>query len=547
MLLIVPLAGLAVLAVGAPALGAPSYVVRYRSRATVYLDGGRADGLEVGQTLRVVAGGAAVAELEVIYVAERSASTRVVTESRPVRAGDRAEPIVSDKVARAVATAAPAPAAREAPAGVPPADPPQANASVAPSTPEPQRPWARVHGSASLGYMRVDDRTASGFDFEQRSARIDLRGSELGGRPVSFAVRLSSREDVRSRAFRANGAPKSERNDRLYEAALRYESRDRRVAFEVGRFGVGYFSGMGLLDGVSASFGVLPQLQVGGFFGRRADLFGLGLEGSGTKVGGFVRATPLFGSAWRGEALLAAVHEEAAGEVSRDYASLESRLHAGTRLAFFQRAEVDWNRGWRAGTSQPTLQLSNVSLSANLRLWTFSSLSVSYDGRRRYRTHLDRSLPEELFDSHTREAVTGNLMLAKRGGLRVTAGGGLRALEGSSGTAYFASAGVAHDGLAGRSASAGIDASGYRNGFTEGGLVIARVGRRFGRGHSAELSGGGSFYRQRADDATRVTEWARLSLRGELGHGVYLMGDGEYDFGDDLRGPRMSFEAGWRF
>jgi hypothetical protein len=545
-LLAATLSGLAALAVAPGAFSAPSYVVRYRSQSTIYLDAGRSDGLGLGQKLRVVSGGKPIAELEVIYVADRSASTRVVSENRPVRAGDKAEPILADSVARAVA-AAPAPSDGAPPGDPPAASPTPATGVSAPSAARPQAPLARLHGGVSLGYMRTIDRTSSGFDFEQRTARIDLRGSELGGSPVSFALRLTGREDIRARAFTANGVPQSEWNNRLYEAALRYESRDRRVAFEVGRIGVSYFSGMGLLDGASAAVGILPQVQLGGFFGRRADLFGLGFEGSGTKVGGFVRVTPVFGPTWRGEALLAAVHEEVLGDVSRDYASIESRLHAGTRLALFQRAEVDWNRGWRAGASQPTLQLSNISLNAQLRLWTLSSLSLSYDGRRRYRTYLDRALPEQIFDSRMKEGLTGNLMLAGRSGLRLTAGGGLRSLEGTSGTAYFASAGLAHDGLLGRRASVGLDASGYRNGFTEGLLVIARAGRHFSRGYSVEFSGGGSFYRQRVDDSTRATEWGRFSLRGELGRGVYLLGDGEYDFGDDLSGPRMLFELGWRF
>jgi hypothetical protein len=95
--------------------------------------------------------------------------------------------------------------------------------------------------------------------------------------------------------------------------------------------------------------------------------------------------------------------------------------------------------------------------------------------------------------------------------------------------------------------SVGLDASGYRNDFTEGLLVLARTGRRFGHGHSIDLSGGGSFYRTRATGITRRTEWGRLSLRGELGHGLYLVSDGEYDFGDDLSGPRVMIELGWRF
>src|SRR4249919_1083997 len=73
----------------APVAGAaPGFNVRYRSASNVYLDAGRAQGLVVGDRLRVVSGEATVAELEVLFAAEQSASCRVVSETRAVRAGD---------------------------------------------------------------------------------------------------------------------------------------------------------------------------------------------------------------------------------------------------------------------------------------------------------------------------------------------------------------------------------------------------------------------------------------------------------------------------
>ena len=63
------------------------FTVKYRSAANVYLDAGRAAGVGEGDRLRVISGQATVAELEVAYVAELSASCTIVSETRPVRAG----------------------------------------------------------------------------------------------------------------------------------------------------------------------------------------------------------------------------------------------------------------------------------------------------------------------------------------------------------------------------------------------------------------------------------------------------------------------------
>ena len=113
--------------------------------------------------------------------------------------------------------------------------------------------------------------------------------------------------------------------------------------------------------------------------------------------------------------------------------------------------------------------------------------------------------------------------------------------------AYSFNAGVRHANLFSSGFSAGIDGSGFSNGYTDGGLVMARVGRRFDGGHMLDLSLGRSVYRVKQTEQDRTTQWLRLMGRGELGHRVYLQGDFEYDSGDDLKGPRGFLELGILF
>jgi hypothetical protein len=529
------LAAVAVLALGAVETQASEarFDVGYRSATTVYLGAGSADGLAVGDRLRVVEGQSVVAELEVVYAAEHSASTRVVNEQRPVRPGDAAVRASSEFAANAEKPQAPAAE-------------PAAAAPAAAATPTPSKPWARARGGIALGYYNTVDRTSSQLDFQQRTMRVNLGLSEIGGRPLSLVVRLTSNQDNRARAV-GPFAPKSESDNRLYEAALRYEARSGRLAIEAGRIGASYFSGIGYLDGGSIRVQALPRLQLGGFFGRRADVYGLGFDGNGLKYGGFLRVAPSRSSVSRVDALLAFVHEESGGEISREYVSLETRLYAGNRLSFFERAELDWNRGWRAALASSEVQISNLSLSALWRMSSFRTLTLSYDGRRNYRTYVNRQTPAELFDDLLHQGLGANLMLAGAGGARFTLGGTARLVAGGAPAAYSASIGIAHDRIGSGRASLGLDASGYRNEFTEGLLLVARMGRRFGRTLSFDLSGGASPYRMRVSATRRISEWVRLTARGELGHGLYLLGDADYNFGDDARGPRSFVELGYRF
>ncbi len=520
--------------------------MKYRSAANVYLDGGRAAGLEVGDRLRVVSGQDTVAELEVAYAAEMSASCRVVSETRPVRAGDVAVRLGAPRAATAPPVATPAPSPSAAPATRAPA--------AAPEEPRPSTPWARVRGYASFGYYKSWDETEYALDFEERTARVEIGVYDIARQPLSFTLRGRSREDVRARTL-SSRTPSSERTDRLYEVALRYEPPSDKVGLEVGRIGIYRFVGIGYLDGFLGRFRPLPDLQVGAFGGRVADIEGLGFDGTGSKYGGFVRLAP--GGRWATggyDVMLAFVREDAEGEVSREYLSLESRLGQGSRWSLFQRAELDLNTGWRKDVTGKSTQLSNVSLSGNLRVTPSAWAFVSYDGRRNYRYYRNRVVPEEVFDDLLHQGLRAGVNLSRPGGFGATAGFGMslkepdpRHPELDIANAYSGNVGVRHADVFASGFSVGLDGTGFTNGYTEGGLVMARLGRRFAAGHMVDLSYGRSVYRVKLTEEDRTTQWLRLVGRGELGRRVYVQVDFEYDTGDDLKGPRAFAEVGVRF
>jgi hypothetical protein len=532
-----------------PPAGGRRFTVKYRSAANVYLDAGRAAGLGVGDRLRVGSGAATVAELEVAYTAELSASCTIVSETRPVRAGDVAVLVTPGRGAPAAASSV----AAASPAPVVPAAAPAPSPSPKPGAKR-AAPWGRVRGSAAVGYYRSGDDAGTGLDFQERTARLDLGVYDIAGQPLSFTLRGRSRQDIRARTLSPR-TPESERTDRLYEAALRYEPPSDRVGFEVGRIGIYRFVGIGYLDGFLGRYRPLPGVQVGAFGGRVADIGGFGSGSPGEKYGGFVRLAP--GGRYASgpyDVMLAFVRENADGEVSREYLSLESSVGKGGRWSLFERAELDLNTGWRKDLTSKSAQLSNVSLSGNLRVTPSAWAFVSYDGRRNYRYYQNRVVPEEVFDGLLHQGLRAGLNVSKAGGFGATAGFGMslkepdpRHPELDVANAYSGNAGLRHANLFSTGFSAGIDGSGFSNGYTDGGLLMARLGRRFAAGHTLDLSFGRSLYRLKLTEQDRSTQWLRLSGRGELGRRVYLQGDFEYDSGDDLQGPRGFLELGVLF
>ena len=520
--------------------GDPTLAVKYRSAGYVYLDGGRAQGLSVGDRLNVVQGADTIGELEVVFLADQSASCRVVSEQRTLRAGDSV--VLVRRPSSAPPPAAPA-AAVVVPSGVP--------GSTAPLSPQtdlsqkPGTPFFRARGGLSLGYYRVSDQTERALDFEQRTGRADISLWDLGGKPLSFDVRFRSREDVRTQRLSARS--EKVRSDRLYEASLRYEPPSDNVAFELGRLGSSRFLSIGYLDGGLFRVRVAPVLQLGGFAGRRSEFDAVGLEGSGTSYGGFLRIAPAGRYTTTYEAIGAYIHENAANEVSREYASLETRYQPGRKLSFYQRAEVDLNRGWRATVTDSPYQLSYLSVSANLRLAQTSSMVLSYDSRRRYRDFYTRNVPENVFDNLLHQGFHAGFYQGQGYGMNFSGSVGIRLKDQEAENAYSFNAGARHGNLWGSNTTLGLDVAGFSNGFTNGYLVTGAIGKRIGRAHTLDLSYSRSLYNVRETMDRRTTEWLRLVGRGELGRHVYVLGDFEYDRGDDLKGPRGYFELGYQF
>jgi hypothetical protein len=529
-----------------PRVAGASFTVEYRSGDNVYVDGGRAAGLDVGDRLRVLDGQTVVAELEVLYTAERSASCRVLTESRPVHPGDRA--ILADRAGSTASTAEVAgPAAEESPREAPTSTATEGETSSA----VPEAPWARVYGAVSLGYYRSWDTSETDLDYQERTARVDLVLSDIAGQPLSFALRGRLREDIRAREL-SRRSPASLRTDRVYELALRYDPPASRVGVELGRIGVSRFVGIGYLDGALVRFLARPGIQVGAFGGRQADI--TNLDGSGQKYGAFVRLSS-GGRYARGghNVLFAFVRENAEGDVSREYLSLESRFAGGRRWSVFQRAELDLNRGWRRELSGKSYQLSNLGLSGNLKVSPSAWLFVSYDGLRNYRYYRNRQVPEDVFDSLLHQGLRAGLNVSKPSGLGFTAGFGT-SMKGQDplhpeldvANAYSFHGGVRHSNLL-RGISVGLDGSGFTNGYTKGGLVSGRAGWRASAGHTLDLSYGYSRYRVEQTQEDRTQQWLRVIGRAQLDRRFYVLGDLEYDQGDDLEGPRVFVELGALF
>lgn len=523
----------------APAAAATRPIaVSYVSSGAVYLDAGRAEGLVPGARLRLVRGGETVAEIEVDFVAEHSASCKVATSNRPIWSGDKAV-LLSSPAAEGEAAAAPAPAAGEPEVAAPriPYEPPARTATI---------PWARSYGSIALGYRTFS--VTDGPSSTETAGRLSLRLREIAGKPLELRVRMRGRRTDREGYGRSVST--SQKSDRLYELSLAYDPPDGRFSFLIGRLGSGPYLGLGYLDGALGQVRIGRRFFVGAFGGTRPDLEDLGFGSAGTKYGAFVRfATERDTRPAYADFVLGGVSELArGGDVSRDFVTLEGRFGSGNRWWLFARGELDLNRDWRREIAGKSSELSNAALSGSVRLAQSWRASISYDQRRSYLTWETRPLPEEIFTRYFREGARVAIEWQSGGWTASLAAGQERADEIDEPT-DSATLSLLKTSVFGSPLMLGGDASFYSGGSAEGWVASLRARWAFRGGHDLGLTLGGSesSFPDLVGVDARTNEWVRLSGTLQLPFRLYLYGEYELSTGDDLEGDRLMLEIAYRF
>lgn len=527
--------------------------VRYRSAETIYLDAGKAAGVDVGDRLEVVRNGKAIAEIEVIFAAERSASCKILSERETIQPGDRVR-LVGD-TAPPPQPAAPGPSKESAPAPRPAS--PRTTERTAGEDRSFRRSRTGISGTLRFQWESFADGSDDGRDSDRTGARLNLRVRDIAGSPFQLRLRMRTLDVSRERTL-TGGIPDNDSRDRLYEASLSYDDPDGYVGFRVGRLGTSPFVGIGYLDGGLAQF-QRPTFAVGGFYGRNPELEELGFESSGSKAGVFLRATPSGRDSLTGlDFLLAGVREEGDVGISREYAVVETRYSSGERWSFYEHAEIDLNRDWREFRSSEEAQLSNIALTALARLSERNRLSISYERFQPYLTEETRFIPEELFDNFARQGLRVSWQGGGLDSLNYSLTAGLRNRENAvedrlfstfdAKETYFLGLGVGHPRLPGLGISVGATATGYSSSSFDGLIVTTRAGRRLGSaGHELSLALGGNLSRQAGLEEENALYWGRAALWLELPYDLFGEAEIEVLTGDDIDGQRLSLGLGYRF
>jgi len=521
--------------------------VRYRSQDTVYLDSGSRAGLAEGDRLEVLRGGQRIGEIEVTFVAEHSASCRIVEELQQIQPEDRARRLEKGPSGSGVP---------ELEAGISetqatqPEELAPSSSSEVYSAPRSVRRArrTRVSGVLELGWDSFTDDSEAGLDFEQLTARINLRMRDIAGKPLHLRIRLRAQENRRARPF-STGAPETEKRNRFYEAALLYDPQRGRFKAQIGRIAVSPFVAVGFLDGFIGQVRLIPTIDVGALFGSQPVIQDDGFKSVGQKYGAYTRFSAFRQSGRPDlEVFVAGIREEGEEDVSREYVSLETRYTPRGRWSLYQRAELDLNNGWREEAAGTKTQLSNLALTLDTRISQSSRFSISYDRWERYFTEESRSVAEELFDNLLRQGLRARYSYSRPRGMGFSVYAGYRDREGDDENTVSFGGAVRHSNIENWGLLVGGDLLGYSNPMTEGFVARLQTSKRFRGGHEVALLIGGRMYSNKLFDDVedRNDQWLRLSGWVELPNNFFARAEFEYSDGDDVQGQRILLSAGYR-
>jgi hypothetical protein len=397
----------------------------------------------------------------------------------------------------------------------------------------------------ALRFQGFADGTGEGSDVTQSAAVVNLRLRQIGGGPLTARIRLRAGQE---RIVRPDRPAETGPYDRFYELTLAYEPVGGATSWQVGRLPAGPEVGFDYLDGMLGEYRLTPGVGVGAFFGNRADLEGLSYDSGGQAYGAFFHhLKESADNPFYSEAYVSVIGEYRQGETNREYVSLYGRQGSGSRWSIYERAELDFNRDWRAENGASSYQVSNLLFAGTYTLAKAVRVGVSYDQRRRYLTLDDRDTPEELFDDALREGLRLNLYLGTGRSPRANLSAGLRRREGSSEKNLTYNASVYHPNLFGWNLLAGTDYAAFSGETSDGYRAGLRVQKYFSSGYDLEITVGRSNTTLKLIDQERSTQWVRLSGTAQLGRRFFLIGEYENTTGDDLAGERLFLQLGYRF
>jgi hypothetical protein len=501
--------------------------VSYVASEGVYIDAGSAVGLRAGDTLAVLRAGQTVAHVVIGHTSTRSAASTQVESGIVIKVGD--EVLVPSSVTARV---------QPVDTGAPLVDTIEATGAV-----RPPRTRNVFEGDISFQFYGRRDLTGSDASWIQPGLRTHLEMHNINGWNAHLLFRHRTRY-YRRTSPPASGQSADEWSNRVFEFALVSGARDGGSQWGIGRVLVNDVRGMGYIDGGFYLLHLSRRFRTGVAFGWSPDPQTSRMDPDSKKAGLFV-AYDMGELASHRLVLSGALSTQYEGStVSRDFLYLQGVYSYGSRLSFYQSAEVDYNRDWRYEETGERLSLSNVYSMLTASLGRGFGLDVSYDSRQNYRYAETRYVPDSLFDSDTHRGWRAGVRVSPWSRLFLRADAGIRLRETDSVESRFVSFSSRISRFPWSRHSVWLGLSIVEAGLTTGYRPVLSYRLPVARGFFLNASGGVYIYT--SANVTTSNSYLEASTTKSVGTRYFFSGSFRQYLDEQLKSSELYFELGLR-
>ncbi len=503
------------------------FKVTFVSVDHVYIDGGKIDGLGVGDKLKLTGQKNSKAALEIVYISEHSSSCIIIDGSQDFAVGTAVSRLKGGGAAKKGASLS---SSSKNPETVPPSF----------------GPPALVSGNVAIGFNQWFDNSAANLDFTQSNARLNLIVSNLFRGDITLAVRTRSRYDIRTKAY-DGGAGRTNWENRLWELSLTYFSPKSMLSSSLGRILPRRLGSIGYLDGAMFDFRLNRAMALGLFGGQQPSWLYSSAEDEIIKIGFYGEYKTDVNAVNQVQQAIGFVREQHGASISRAFVASSGRVRFGRLWGFSHTVEMDINTGWRKERAGKTYAISNLYLHTDYQLNPKVRTSLNYDIRTSYLTYQYRSLPDSLFDDRTNHGLRVSVEYTPLKKIWLSGALGYRKpKQGTDPTINYSTTGRISQ-LLNTPFSVSTFVSGFSGPFEYG--TNYRIGLDVDIRFIGAVSTGFSkyVYTVEGQSPDRTSRSLEFTFFKDFSKNYYFGSTFHSDSGDDIDGLRLQFELGYRY
>jgi len=503
--------------------------VQYITPDQIYLDAGRNMGIEKGNKGKIYRNGELLADIEIIFIADKTSSCKILKKYDNLQIGDLAVIEINEQELDTVENVTSESIAYEAE---------QPSVTFKPE----KKKSKTISGRVGLQFYAQDNLDEYNYDYYQPSLSLNLAFNDILGEYYDLRLKMRSRRNMK----KIDGISENEWDNRIYNFALNYNNPESRFNFGLGRIISNNISGMGYIDGGVFSYKIEDRINLGFFAGTQPDLQNSRIQYDETKGGIYANYRYRdFNSSFL-SATIAIAGQYVNGQIDREFIYQQINYSLSSKLYLYQSSEISVNRGWRKEAAGSDLQLSNLLLSARYNFTRNIGLSLGYDNRQNVYTYYTKTTPDTLFDDDLRQGYRAGVSFKLPMDIRLAFNGNYRTQENSDETSLYYSAGVSFNDFLQTNSFLNYRIAVYDNQYTSGMQNSIGISRYFVRRLNLGVTIGQNLYTYSLYNQDLTDNWLRFNGSYYFNRTFYASGSLEIFRGDNTNSNRIYIDFGVR-